>query len=265
MRYMGWMSAEIQGKQHLVVVDYFSCCIFERKLVNLTSLCIIDAIKDIFCDLGSPDKIITDNACYFVSEEFTKFVMDWSIHHITSSVRYPQGNGMAEKAVGIVKELYAKCDDVKLGLLLMKTTPVSNQCHNFQAPANVFFGHQLKANLPIYRQFDTCTLDAKSEGAESANDVLSKYKVNQDVWVKVDPHTKWMAGKISQILPNQSYVVELTDGHVFRRNEHHITKRQGCLKPSTDFQADPDSHSYNLRSRKNSKHVKWPDLPVEGS
>ena len=59
---------EIQGKQHFVVVDYFSCCNFERKLVNLTSFCIIDAIKDIFCDMGSPDKIITDNACYFVLE-----------------------------------------------------------------------------------------------------------------------------------------------------------------------------------------------------
>ena len=77
--------AEIQGKQHLVVIDYFSCCIFERKLANLTSLCIIDAIKDIFCDLGSSDKIITDNAHYFVSEEFTKFMMDWSIQHVTSS------------------------------------------------------------------------------------------------------------------------------------------------------------------------------------
>ena len=233
--------------------------------MNLTSLCVIDAIKDIFCDVGSPDKIITDNARYFVSEEFTKFVMDWCIHHITSSLRYPQGNGMAEKAVGIVKELYAKCDDVKLGLLLMKTTPVSNQCHNFQAPASVVFGRQLKANLPIYHQFDTCTLDAETEGADSVNDIPSKYKVDQDVWVKADPHTKWMAGRISQTLPNQSYVIKLTDGHVFHRNEHHITKRQGCLNPSTDFQADPDSHSYNLRPWKNSKCVKWPDLPVEGS
>ena len=120
-------------------------------------------------------------------------------------------------------------------------------------------------NLPIYHQFDTCTLDIETEGAESANDILSKYQVDQDVWVKIDPHTKWMAGKISQILLNQSYVVELTDGRTFHRNEHHITKRQGCLKSSTDFQADPDSHSYNLRSRKNCKLVKWPDLPIEGS
>ena len=52
---------DINGKQHLVLVDYFSYCIFKRKLANLTSLCVIEALKDIFCDLGSPDKIITDN------------------------------------------------------------------------------------------------------------------------------------------------------------------------------------------------------------
>ena len=111
---------EIQGRQHIVVVDYFSCCIFERQLSNLTSFCVIEPLKDIFCDVGSPDKIITDNACYLVSEEFTKFMMNWSIQHLTSSPRFPHGNAHAEKAVGIVKELYAKCHDVKLGLLLLK-------------------------------------------------------------------------------------------------------------------------------------------------
>ena len=40
-----------------------------------------------------------------------------------------------------------------------------------------------------------------------------------------------MAGKISQILPNQSYVVKLTDGHVFCRNQHHITKGKLVLNP----------------------------------
>ena len=42
------------------------------------------------------------------------------------------------------------------------------------------------------------------------SDSPSKYQVDQDVWVKVDPNTKWMAGKISQILSNQSYKVELS-------------------------------------------------------
>ena len=146
--------------------------------------------------------------------------------------RFPHGNAHAEKAVRIVKELYTKCHDVKLGLLLMKTTPVSNKCHHSQAPANAFFGCQLKANLPIYHSSHNVTLDAKNSAGSDINDVLSKFQVDQDVWVKVDPHTKWMAGKITQILPNQSYMTRLLDGHVFHRNEHHITKRQSCLKPS---------------------------------
>ena len=119
--------ADINGKQHLVLVDYFSCCIFKRKVANLTSLCVIKALKDIFCDLGCPDKLITDNAHYFVSEEFTKFTMDWSIQHVTSSPRFPHGNAHAEKAVGIIKQIYEKCQDVKLGLLLLKTMPITNQ------------------------------------------------------------------------------------------------------------------------------------------
>ena len=241
--------AEIQGRQHIVVVDYFSCCIFERQLSNLTSLCVIEALKDVFCDVGSPDKIITDNAHYFVSEEFANFMIDWSIQHLTSSPRFPHGNAHAEKAVGIVKELYAKCHDVKLGLLLLKTTPVSNECHSYQAPANVFFGRQLKANLPLYHPSssqNTCTLDAKKSASSNINDVLSKFQIDQDVWVKVDPHTKWMAGKIIQILPNQSYMTRLLDGCVFCRNEHHIMKIQSCLKPSMNAEVTPESHSYNL-------------------
>ena len=183
------------------------------------SFCVIEAPKDIFCDVGSPNKLITDNARYFVSEEFIKFMMDWSIQHLMSSPRFPHGNAHAEKAVGIVKELYTKCHDVKLGLLLLKTTPISNEYHRFQAPANAFFRHVRKTNLPIYHPNSshnvTCTLDAKNSAKIEIGDSLSKFQVDQDVWVKVDPNTKWMAGKITQILLNQSYMTELSDGHVF--------------------------------------------------
>ena len=143
---------DIKGKQHLVLVNYYSCCIFERRLANLTSLCVVDALKDLFCDLGSPDKLITDNAHYFVSEEFTKFTMDWSIQHVTSSPRYPHGNAHAEKAVGIIKQIYERYKDVKLGLLLLKTMPITNQDkdQSHTAPCNSFYGCTLKAHLPIY-------------------------------------------------------------------------------------------------------------------
>ena len=206
--------------QHLVLVDYYSCAIFECKLKSLQSSDVIDALKDMFCDIGTPDKLISDNAKYFTSDEFSRFMMDWSICHITSSPRYPQGNAHAEKAVSIVKQLYDQCQDVKLGLLLLKTTPISNQKGDpaIKTPCYSFYGCQLKAHLQLYRSANftsesTCTLAAKTEGAESANGIPSKFSVGQDIWVKLDTNTKrWEPGKIVEILPNRSYTVKLTDG-----------------------------------------------------
>ena len=80
-----------------------------------------------FCDVRAPDKIISDNARYFTSEEFEDFTMRWSIHHITSSPHFPHGNAHAEKAVHVVKQIYMKADDVKLALLLLKMMPITNQ------------------------------------------------------------------------------------------------------------------------------------------
>ena len=59
------------------------------------------------------------------------------------------------------------------------------------APCNSFHGHTLKAHLPVYQFIEnTCTLGAKDCAKFETGDVPSKYKVDQDVWVKIDPHTK---------------------------------------------------------------------------
>ena len=56
---------DIKGKFHLVCVNYKSCCIFEHQLGGLHTSEIVKALKSIFCDVGAPDKIISDNARYF--------------------------------------------------------------------------------------------------------------------------------------------------------------------------------------------------------
>ena len=108
--------------------------------------------------------------------------MDWSIQHITSSPRFPHGNAHAEKAVGIVKQIYERCQDVKLGLLLFKMTPITNQDkgNSHVAPCNSFYGCTLKAHLPIYHSINansTCTLDAEKGAQIEIGDVLSKFQV----------------------------------------------------------------------------------------
>ena len=73
------------------------------KLKRLHSTDVIDALKSIFSDVGAPDKLVSDNARYFVSEEFADFMMNWAIQHVTSFPQFRHENAHAEKAVHVVK------------------------------------------------------------------------------------------------------------------------------------------------------------------
>ena len=75
--------------------------------------------------------------------------MEWSFVHKTSSRYHPKGNAHAERAFGIVKEVYIKCkDDFLLGLLVHRTTPLLYMKSKL-SPAELFFGHRLASNLPV--------------------------------------------------------------------------------------------------------------------
>ena len=60
---------------------------------------------------------------------------DYSVNHITSSPHYPQSNGLAEKYVQIVENLFYKAKeegtDLYKSLMIYRNTPLS---HKLQSP-----------------------------------------------------------------------------------------------------------------------------------
>ena len=46
--------ADIQGKSHIILVNYYTCCIFEQQ----HSTDVIKALKSTFCDIGASDKLM---------------------------------------------------------------------------------------------------------------------------------------------------------------------------------------------------------------
>ena len=179
---------EIKGNQHLIVFNYKSVCIFKRKLPNVTSTSVIEALKSIFCDVRAPDKLISDNVRYFVSDEFEEFTK-WNIVHVTLSPRYPQGNSHIEKEIQSVKAIYEKCHDIKMGHLMLKTTPVISG-HDHKAPAET-----------IFRPSQWTSDHNRDEHPM----MMSKFRNHDTIWCKVDPNTKWKPGHIIDILFNRTW------------------------------------------------------------
>lgn len=125
---IGMDIAEYLGKNYLVVIDYFSRWLGMLKLKTKTSGEVIKKLKKMFSRFGIPKIVIADNNP-FNSFEFSTFVKEWDMVLVTCSPNYHQSNGLAEKAVGIAKNMLKKISDergdLSLYLLNYRNTPSS--------------------------------------------------------------------------------------------------------------------------------------------
>ena len=95
----------------LLIVDYTSRFPVLHKLTSMTGVHITNQCKLVFSEYGWPDTLISDNGLCYASQAFTSIMQVFSVNHITSSLHYPQSNGLAEKYVQIVMCLFNKAKE----------------------------------------------------------------------------------------------------------------------------------------------------------
>ena len=101
---------EHKNQNYLVVIDYYSKYIEALRLYNKTSNDIVRCLNEIFLRHGYPQTLIADNMPYN-SREMRQYATKCGINITTTSPTYSQSNGLAEKAVHIIKNLLRKeCD-----------------------------------------------------------------------------------------------------------------------------------------------------------
>ena len=100
-----------EGASYLFIVDYTSHYPVVHKLTSMTGQHIASQFKLIFSEYGWPETIVSDNGPHYTSENFTNLMSEYNVNHIASSPHYPQSNGLAEKYVQIVKNLFYKANE----------------------------------------------------------------------------------------------------------------------------------------------------------
>ena len=152
------------------MVDYYCRWIEIAQLHTMTSKEIISHMKSIFARFGIPEKVISDNASYYTSDEFRLFSIDYGFTPTTSSPVHSAGNG-ADRAVQTIKGLMRGSEDPSVALLNYRATPLANG----YSPAELLMSKKLKTKLPISPEhFNPKVVDLVNVKQYQENDTASK-------------------------------------------------------------------------------------------
>ena len=99
---------DFEGVSYLLLADCTSRFPVVCKLNSMTAQHVASHIKLIFSEYGWPDTLVSDSRPCYTAEVFSNLMQEYSFNHITSSPHYPSSNGLAEKFVQIVKNLFYK-------------------------------------------------------------------------------------------------------------------------------------------------------------
>ncbi|KAI8506223.1 hypothetical protein Bbelb_156500 [Branchiostoma belcheri] len=244
------------GKDFILIVDYYSKYIEFHKLERTRSTDVIIKLKKTFATHGIPEEIISDNGPQYASEEFARFAQTWSFTHTTSSPHYPQSNGLAERAVQTMKRLLQKAradnKDPFLALLEYRNTPVDN---TLPSPAQLLMSRRLRTRLPTTNE----QLTPKSVNHENVRRQLEQKQQRQKTQYDkssrplppISPgeeirlqqqNKKWTpATVIQQTEQPRSWLVETPDGVQYRRNRKHLQKIKESSVDTSDESAVDES------------------------
>ena len=87
----------------LIIIDAHSKYIEAIPTLGSTSKVVIEELRTLLARFGIPESIVSDNRTCFTSEEFREFLKQNGVTHTLSAPYHPSTNGLAERAVQVIK------------------------------------------------------------------------------------------------------------------------------------------------------------------
>ena len=222
----------IQGRMYLVLIDAHSKWIEAFQTASATSAAVIEELRTLFAQFGVPETLVTDNGTCFVSTEFKAFLKSNGIQQLTSAPYHPASNGLAERAVQIVKKGLKKLalgtPRARLAKTLMayRLTPQST---TGVSPAELLLGRRPRSRLDLLKPHTAERVESKQQRQKEQHDSRARKRnleVGEEVFVRnYHQGNRWLPGVISQKTGPVSFRVKLADGRERRCHQDQLRKR----------------------------------------
>lgn len=143
-----------------------------------TSYKTVEHLRSLFATHGIPAMIVTDNGSAFTSYEFAEFTQKNGIRHIKVSSYHPSSNGMAERAVKIVKDGLKKSGNfqsieccLSRVLFQYRITPHST---TGVSPAELLMGRRIRSHLDLAQPNLANQIELKQQVQKKYHDKSAK-------------------------------------------------------------------------------------------
>ena len=217
---------------YVLIVDYFSRYIEVAKMQATTSRATVEHCKSIFARHGVPEIVMSDNGPQYSSGDFASFAEEYGFTHITSSPKFPQSNGEAERAVKTIKGLLQKSGDPYRALMAYRATPISNG----SSPAELLMGRKIRTTLPVHpstlkprwpdmeviRQKEELNRSKQEESFNIRHGARDLPILHPNTSVVLRGDNKTPATIVQRTKDPRSYEVETQSGGVLRRNRRDL-------------------------------------------
>ena len=164
-------AGRFEGKNILIAIDAHSKWVEAVCTPSTSSSAIIEELRTLFAKFGLPESVVTDNGTGFVSQEFETFLKNNGIRHTTSVPYHPASNGLAERAVEIVKKGLKKVTVGSMNTRLAKvlfTYRITPHSTTGTSPAELLLGRRPQTRLDLLKPNRAERVEKKQEDQKAS-------------------------------------------------------------------------------------------------
>lgn len=227
---------EYNHNYFILLVDYYSNWIVVEKIKDKSAEEVKKFFENTFCHYGFPEKIVVDNNPYN-SHVIKKYAQDVDFKLVYISPYHHQSNGLAEKAVNIVKNCLKKNNINRLKYVLLEYNNTILPAVGY-SPAQLLINRIQKTKLPISskllesKNIDSNVIRSKLENKQikqkhyfdKNSRKLCDLDVRDDVMIQSPISGHWNQGIVLKKLGNREYEVKDKFGKIYRRNRIFLNK-----------------------------------------